>query len=157
MWDEIMASIHAEALDCLQANLAVLADRWHGAGTHLRLGAALGFAPQPATPLPTVDPGLAGRLTEAQELLGLVVRERYSRRARNYAGSPRPGTPYTWWPMLMTCHGSRTTADAGWSTASCSRPVPGGGLLWTLTTTTPHGDRPGRVYCGWMHRRSTRL
>jgi hypothetical protein len=79
MWDEIMASIHAEALDCLQANLAVLADRWHGAGTHLRLGAALGFAPQPAWPLPTVDPGLAGRLTEAEELLGLVVRERYSR------------------------------------------------------------------------------
>ncbi len=79
MWDEIMAGIHAEALDCLQANLAVLADRWHGAGTHLRLGAALEFAPRPATPLPTVDPGLAGRLTEARDLLGLVVRERYRR------------------------------------------------------------------------------
>lgn len=67
-------AVHAQLLDCLQANLAVLADRHHGPGTHLALGAALRFRPT-AGPggLPTVEPRLAGQLADAGRFLGLLV------------------------------------------------------------------------------------
>ncbi|MER6441334.1 phosphopantetheine-binding protein [Streptomyces sp. NPDC001185] len=67
--------VRASLLDCLQANLAVLADRHHGPDTHLRLGAVLRFAPAPHGPggLPTVEPTVAGQLAAAEELLGLAV------------------------------------------------------------------------------------
>ncbi|MGW1818788.1 acyl carrier protein [Streptomyces sp. NPDC002125] len=72
---------HAHRLDCLQANLALLADRHHGAATHLRLGAPLRFAPRPApesppTGLLTVEPTLDQHLEDAAELLGLAVAQR---------------------------------------------------------------------------------
>jgi acyl carrier protein len=67
-------AVHAQLLDCLQANLAVLADRHHGSGTHLALGAALRFRPTAGTgALPTVEPSLAGHLTDAGRFLGLLV------------------------------------------------------------------------------------
>ncbi|MFF9203838.1 acyl carrier protein [Streptomyces sp. NPDC014986] len=70
--------VRAALLDCLQANLAVLADRHHGPDTHLRLGAVLRFAPAPHGPggLPTVEPTVEDQLAAAGELLGLAVRER---------------------------------------------------------------------------------
>jgi hypothetical protein len=74
------ASAWARALDCLQANLAVLADRHHGPGTHLRLGARLHFSPTTAEPadtpadpsaetraLPTVEPTLDAQLAASAE------------------------------------------------------------------------------------------
>ncbi|MER7839427.1 acyl carrier protein [Streptomyces sp. NPDC096040] len=75
---EAEASVRAEALDCLQANLAVLADRHHGPGTHLRLGARLHFRPTAAdaTALPTVEPTPDAQLAAAEEALGLTVTER---------------------------------------------------------------------------------
>ncbi|MFJ7208086.1 acyl carrier protein [Streptomyces sp. NPDC098789] len=81
--------VHADRLDCLQANLALLADRHHGAGTHLRLGATLRFAPRPApagspTGLATVEPTLDQHLDDAADLLGLAVAER----RRHAPGSP---------------------------------------------------------------------
>ncbi|MGH8791170.1 MAG: acyl carrier protein [Stackebrandtia sp.] len=76
MWTKVLAGIEADSLDCLQANLAVLADQFHGARTHLRLGARLAFAPSFDAPLPTVDPGLDGRLSEAAAVLGLRARQR---------------------------------------------------------------------------------
>ncbi|GAA4549805.1 acyl carrier protein [Amycolatopsis samaneae] len=67
-------AVHAELLDCLQANLAVLADRHHGPGTHLALGAPLRFRPTAGPDgLPTVEPSLADRLTDAERFLGLQV------------------------------------------------------------------------------------
>jgi acyl carrier protein len=67
--------VPGELFDCLQVNLAVLADRWHGPGDHLRLGATLRFRPQPgAGRLPTVERTAEQHLADAQRALGLVVR-----------------------------------------------------------------------------------
>jgi acyl carrier protein len=69
--------VRAELLDCLQANLALLADRHHGAGTHLRLGAKLRFSPRDVPGgTPTVEPSLDAQLAQAEALLGLVVTAR---------------------------------------------------------------------------------
>ncbi|WP_340686947.1 acyl carrier protein [Amycolatopsis coloradensis] len=71
-------AVHAQLLDCLQANLAVLADRHHGSGTHLALGAALRFRPTAGTgELPTVEPSLADHLTDAGRFLGLLVKAQW--------------------------------------------------------------------------------
>lgn len=69
-------TVRAELLDCLQANLAVLADRHHGPGTHLRLGARLRFAPSSGAGLPTVEPTPDAQFAAAEEVLGLAVAER---------------------------------------------------------------------------------
>lgn len=73
--------VHAQHLDCLQANLALLADRHHGAGTHTRLGAAPRRPPHPLTDGPltgllTVEPTLDEQLADAGALLGLNVADR---------------------------------------------------------------------------------
>ncbi|MFF0750427.1 acyl carrier protein [Streptomyces sp. NPDC004267] len=77
-WSPALASVRADALDCLQANLAVLADDAHGAGAHLALGAPTGFATT-RTPsgLPTPAAGPERRLAEAEELLGLRTTARW--------------------------------------------------------------------------------
>lgn len=81
-WRSVLDGLHADRLDCLQANLAVLADLAHGAGTHLRLGrAAGGFRARRAGlgdlgDLPIAAPGLDDRLAEAA-LAGLAVAERH--------------------------------------------------------------------------------
>ncbi|MFH8803886.1 acyl carrier protein [Streptomyces sp. NPDC017936] len=82
--------VRAELLDCLQANLAVLADRHHGPDTHLRLGAALRFAPAPHGPggLPTVEPTLDDQLAAAADRLGLVVTDRATGRPGTAPGAP---------------------------------------------------------------------
>ncbi|MGW4213740.1 acyl carrier protein [Lentzea sp. NPDC004789] len=74
--EDVLSGIHAEAMDCLQVNLAVLADTAHGPGTHLRLGATTCFAPKWMDP-PTVSSTVDERLGEAESLLGLVVTERH--------------------------------------------------------------------------------
>ncbi|MFD8194741.1 hypothetical protein [Streptomyces wuyuanensis] len=66
-----------QLFDCLQVNLAVLADRWHGAGTHLDLGAVLRFSPAPGPGgLPTVECSAEKQLTDAARTLGLAVLDR---------------------------------------------------------------------------------
>ncbi|HWH00942.1 MAG TPA: hypothetical protein VNV66_16870 [Pilimelia sp.] len=78
------AGLRSELLDCVQANLALLADHWHGPGTHLALGATLRFRPEPGPAgLPTVEPGLDDQLAAAEAALGLAVRRR--RRFRSAA------------------------------------------------------------------------
>ncbi|MGV9380425.1 hypothetical protein ACWDRB_31720 [Nonomuraea sp. NPDC003707] len=71
-WQRLLAHVRADALDCLQSNLAVVADRGHGPGTHLALGASWGFRPG-------ADGGFARspaeRLAEAETALGLRVAE----------------------------------------------------------------------------------
>jgi acyl carrier protein len=63
--------------DCVQVNLAELADRLHGEGTHLALGRILRFWPRPgADGLPTVEPRVDEHVTESADLLGLRVTRR---------------------------------------------------------------------------------
>jgi hypothetical protein len=64
-WSPVLERLRADALDCLQANLAVLADRQQ-AGAHLALGARLRFAPSvPAVGWPSMSAKLDARLAEA--------------------------------------------------------------------------------------------
>ncbi|GAB7046426.1 hypothetical protein [Catenuloplanes indicus] len=73
------ATVRAELLDCIQANLAVLADHRHGPGTHLAMGAVLRFRPLPGDGgLPTVEPPLAPQLAEAGRRLGLYTVAEYA-------------------------------------------------------------------------------
>jgi acyl carrier protein len=65
----VLRSLRAEALDCIQANLAVLADQHGGAGAHLALGAPLRFP---------LDSSPEARLAEASELAGIRVAQRWS-------------------------------------------------------------------------------
>jgi acyl carrier protein len=82
------APVRAELLDCLQATLALLADRHHGPGRHLALGAELRFAPESgAGGLPTVEPRLEDHLIAAQRWLGLRVTARW-----RVPGVPPPAT-----------------------------------------------------------------
>ncbi|UOX91032.1 acyl carrier protein [Amycolatopsis sp. FBCC-B4732] len=76
--------------DCVQVNLAELADRLHGPGTHLAMGRVLRFWPRPgADALPTVEPQVDSQVAESAALLGLRV----TRRARiASAGELEPGT-----------------------------------------------------------------
>ena len=64
-----------ELFDCLQVNIAVLADRWHGADTHLRLGSTLRFRPVTGDDgLPSVERTAEEYLADAQRGLGITVR-----------------------------------------------------------------------------------
>lgn len=75
-WSPVLDGLHAQALDCLQVNLAAIADQAYGPGSHLALGSMLRFSVQPGTSgLLTVAMSLPQRLAEAQNLLGLTVRE----------------------------------------------------------------------------------
>src|SRR5205807_3107968 len=77
LWSPVLAGLTAPALDCVQTGLAAIADRHHGAGAHLVLGARLGF-PVSAVPgrPPTVEVPVEQRLAEAWALAGLRVAER---------------------------------------------------------------------------------
>ena len=66
-WSPVLRDLRADLLDCVQANLAAVAELAHGAGSSLALGAHVRF-PQ----LSTVD----DRLAQAAELLGLRVTAR---------------------------------------------------------------------------------
>lgn len=78
-----------ELFDCIQVNLALLADRLHGPGTGLGLGAALPFRPAPGPDgLPTVERGVDEHLAQAQRRLGLVL---HTRRQCASAEQIRPG------------------------------------------------------------------
>ncbi|QHC24015.1 hypothetical protein [Streptomyces sp. GS7] len=70
-----LGSVRTGLLDCIQVNLAVLADHHHGPGTHLRLGSSLGFRAwrRADDGLPTVDPPLTRQLATLPGLLGLRV------------------------------------------------------------------------------------
>lgn len=59
-------NLRADLMDCLQVNLAILADRHHGPGTHLALGAEL-----------TGESTLDSRLDQAARLLGLQTVKRH--------------------------------------------------------------------------------
>ncbi|WP_259454476.1 acyl carrier protein [Streptomyces ginkgonis] len=81
--DAVLPTVRAELLDCVQSNLAVLADRGYGAGTHLALGATLRFRPSPGpAALPTVEPPLTAELAGIGRL-GLAEAARLHRPDRD--------------------------------------------------------------------------
>lgn len=66
--------IAPELFDCLQVNLALLAEHHHGRDTGCRLGTSLTFAPRwDVGSLPTVAPSIAQHLDAANRWLGLAV------------------------------------------------------------------------------------
>ncbi|WP_406631870.1 acyl carrier protein [Amycolatopsis sp. WGS_07] len=80
----------AELYDCVQVNLAVLAERWHGPGAGLALGACLRFRPVPAGDgLPSVEPDPVRQLAEAPAILGFTLRGPDRRQAADI--EPGPG------------------------------------------------------------------
>ncbi|GAB3836108.1 acyl carrier protein [Dactylosporangium cerinum] len=85
--DPVVGGVHAEAMDCIQVNLAVLADLTHGRGAHLRLGAPLRLRWRTGSSgLPSVEPSLDEHLEDARLLLGL-------RPSRRFTGVPGSDVP----------------------------------------------------------------
>jgi acyl carrier protein len=76
-WSPVLAGVGADMLDCLQANLAAIADRHHP-GAYLALGARLGFTlDRDHGARPVIAGRLDDRLAEAAELLGLRATGRW--------------------------------------------------------------------------------
>ncbi|GIE90976.1 acyl carrier protein [Actinoplanes regularis] len=77
-WTPVLAGLHADLMDCIQVNLAAFADRAHGAGTHLALGALLRFDTVPGPGgVPIVGATVEQRLAEAADLLAVRVDQRF--------------------------------------------------------------------------------
>ncbi|MEU3625174.1 hypothetical protein BS329_21015 [Amycolatopsis coloradensis] len=70
-WDEIVAAVPSEALDCLQTGVAVLADVIGGPGAHRGLGARPWF-PAPGGTGYAEAADLTARLAQARDELGLL-------------------------------------------------------------------------------------
>jgi hypothetical protein len=78
VWSPVLETVRADALDCVQANLAAVADRHGGAGAHLELGAPLRFDTEPGPDgVPRVAASVTHRLAAADELLGLRTVRRW--------------------------------------------------------------------------------
>jgi acyl carrier protein len=79
IWSPALAGVSAEALDCMQVNLAVVADRTHP-GAHVALGAPLRFTLASGPPgqlPPVIEATLDDRLAQAAALLGVRVTARW--------------------------------------------------------------------------------
>lgn len=72
-WEPALRGLRAEALDCLQTTVGLLADDVHGTGTHLALGSRWPFPTLRRDGVVRLPPTLQDRLDEAAELLGLRV------------------------------------------------------------------------------------
>ncbi len=76
-WCAALAGLRADALDCLQTTLALIADDAHGRGTHLRLGSRWSMPGRQADATTGVQPGPEQRLAQARDLLGLRIGQRH--------------------------------------------------------------------------------
>ena len=72
-WDAVLSGVRAEALDCLQSTVAAVADEAHGSGTHLALGSRWRFPSRGADGTVGVQPSVAERMAQAEEVLGIAV------------------------------------------------------------------------------------
>ena len=72
-WDPILSGIRADALDCLQSTVAVVADDAHGRGTHLALGCRWRFPTRGKDGTVGVQPTVAERMAQAREIFGFRV------------------------------------------------------------------------------------
>jgi len=72
-WDAVLPGIRAEALDCLQSTVAVLADAAYGSGAHLALGSRWRFPTLDDSGEFAVQPSVAERIDQARDVLGMRV------------------------------------------------------------------------------------
>lgn len=72
-WDPVLAGVRADALDCLQSTLAIIADDAYGPGAHLALGSRWRFPVRGPDGVIGVQPSVAERMAQASEVLGLQV------------------------------------------------------------------------------------
>jgi hypothetical protein len=73
VWPLIVGGLRADALDCIQTTLSLIADYHYGGSAHLALGARGGLSVMPSPLGCRVRPSVADRLAAARELLGLCV------------------------------------------------------------------------------------
>jgi acyl carrier protein len=74
-WDSVLAGIRADALDCLQSTVAIIADDAYGSGAHLALGCRWRFPTRDSAGTIGVQPSVSERSSQAAEVLGLDVDE----------------------------------------------------------------------------------
>jgi acyl carrier protein len=74
-WDAVLSGIRADALDCLQSTVAIIADEAYGAGAHLALGCRWRFPTRDPDGAIGVQPSVSERTGQAAEVLGLNVGE----------------------------------------------------------------------------------
>jgi acyl carrier protein len=155
-WAGVLSGIRADALDCLQSTVAVLADDAYGIGAHLALGCEWRFPARGPDGVVGVQPSLAERLAQAGQLLGLhasqpegpvdaarlrvlartaplyVVAEAYDLRWLPYAQATvrYRDMPHS---FLLTAEGGGgyTVVDAYYADTEWGRARP---AAWTLTT-----------------------
>lgn len=77
-WQAALGGLRADALDCLQTTLALVADHAHGSGAHAVLGCRWRLQVDEHDGLIGVRRSLDDRLEDAADLLGLEVVERWS-------------------------------------------------------------------------------
>ncbi|CAM3727487.1 phosphopantetheine-binding protein [Kibdelosporangium persicum] len=70
-WDTTLSGLRADALDCLQTTVALVADHAHGPGTHLALGCRWRFPEADANGAARIQMPVQDRFAEAMRLLGL--------------------------------------------------------------------------------------
>lgn len=153
MTTETLLGVRAGLLDCIQANLAVLADRHLGPDTHLALGADLRFQPAPGPfGLPTVEPGVTSQVGDAVRALGLTTRLQRSEVTVSELRELAAGHPVlyavadayhlSWLPYFRRRHMQHSflVEDA----------VGGAGITDAYHNVTPWGTaEPGRWYVPW--------
>lgn len=67
-WESVLNGLRADALDCLQTTLALLADHAYGTGTHLALGVHWRFPARESSTVGHLQPSLPERLEQAKPL-----------------------------------------------------------------------------------------
>ncbi|MHC3470952.1 hypothetical protein ACYF6T_19875 [Streptomyces sp. 7R007] len=73
---DVVGALDTSAMDCVQANLALVADHLIGSGSHAALGAPLRFAPREGPgDLPTVEPTVTEHVHVLRELVGVDIAE----------------------------------------------------------------------------------
>lgn len=77
-WVETLCRVRAEALDCLQTSMALIADHAYGEGSHLVLGCSWQLGTGQNEGLTSVQRPLTHRLREASKLLGLRTRGQWT-------------------------------------------------------------------------------
>jgi acyl carrier protein len=142
--------------DCVEVNLAMLADRWHGAGTHLRLGHRLSFRPSAGPDgLPTVEPSVDEQIPSACAALGISPQGTDIRYvladAFDLPWCPYAGQKHLAHSFLVEPDGSVTDAyhnDTPWGPARLVRgrqaEVPAEARTWWLSPA-PLGPAPTPV------------
>jgi hypothetical protein len=75
-WERLLSGLHAEALDCLQTSIALVADEAYGSGSHVALGSGLRWDVTTEDGITRVRRSLDDRLAESAAVLAVGARAR---------------------------------------------------------------------------------